>query len=157
MCAKSRLVSDSSRATLNSPKNGESNRSQSALSHNSSRQTTTQGSSNAYYSEEEDSPSTNHLKHGTSYDSFRQDIVPQTYNTTTSRAQRNDYEKQRMHDSDKEINKPVEGIECNRCTLVNEKSVKICEACGASLGLAPIDSKPSRNRHTSKTNNDLQG
>ena len=53
MCAKSRLVSESSRTTLNSPRNGHSNRSQSALSHNSSRQTPTQGSSNAYYSDED--------------------------------------------------------------------------------------------------------
>jgi hypothetical protein len=157
MCAKSRLVSDSSRTTLNSTKNGESNRSQSALSHNSSRQTTTQGSSNAYYSEEESSPATNLLRHGTSYDNFRQDNIPQTDKTATSRTQRNDYEKPHMHDGTKERNDPVEGIECNRCTLVNDKSLKICEACGASLGLAPIDNKPSRNRHTSKSNNDLQG
>ena len=157
MCAKSRLLSDSSRTTLNSPKNGESNRSQSALSHNSSRQTTTQGSSNAYYSDEDDSPATNPLIHGTSYDNFRQDNLPQAYKDANSRTQRNDYEKQHMHDGNKETNTPVEGIECNRCTLVNDKSLKICEACGASLGLAPIDNKPSRNRHTSKTNNDLQG
>ena len=109
ICAKSRLVSESSRTTLNSPRNGTSRRSQSALSQNSSRQTTTQGSSIAYYSEEED------------------------------------------------FQEPCGGIECNRCTLVNDRSLKVCEACGASLGLDPIEDKPSKGRNTSKSNTGIRG
>ena len=140
MCAKSRLVSESSRTTLNSSKNGNSHRSQSALSHNS-RQTPTHGSSNAYYSDEDfrDGQS----QQDKSYDSSREDQYSPRHQFASSGERVSGYDQRfRTHDTSDD------GIECNRCTLVNDKSLRVCEACGASLGLEPIDTKHTHSRRT---------
>jgi len=31
----------------------------------------------------------------------------------------------------------LRGQECARCTLLNPPNTKVCDACGASLGLSP--------------------
>ena len=164
MCAKSRLISESSRTTLNSPtRNSHQSqhyRSQSALSHNSSlrssRQTTTQGSSNAYYSEEEDFHHAKQLSQERSFDMVQIDNLPQKHKTASTKIQRDLYPTSNMQD-DAMVKENIEGIECIRCTLVNDKTLKICEACGASLGLAPIESKRSHSRHANKSDTGNHG
>ena len=145
MCAKSRLVSESSRTTLNSPKNGNSYRSQSALSHNS-RQTPTHGSSNAYYSDEDFRDG--HSRQDRSYSSSREEQYSHRHQLESSRERIGTYHHHMQNEDPAE-----DGIVCARCTLVNDRSLRVCEACGASLGLEPIENKHTHSRRTNKSNN----
>ena len=143
MCAKSRLLSESSRTTLNSPRNGNSYRSQSALSHNS-RQTPTHGSSNVYYSD--DDFRDGHSQLDRSHSSSRQDQYSHGHHFESSRDKTGAYDQRLQHEDSR-----GDGIVCTRCTLVNDKSLKVCEACGASLGLEPIENKHTQSRRTTKS------
>ena len=149
ICAKSRILIASSRTTLNSPKISQTQRSQSALSQNSSKQTTTQGSSNAYYSEEEDFQDVSQSAHDRSFDSYRQDRHPNKYQPSYSIKSHKDLNGKSNNHGDSERAHHSDGLECSRCTLVNSISLKICEACGATLGLDPIETMPAKKCHNS--------
>merc|ERR1712080_115378 len=137
-CAKSRLPSESSR-TPNSPTQSIQNphdRSQSALSHTSShrssRQTTTHESSNTYFSEDDyrDAKQSAHER------SFEMPSNENSYpkHKTVSNSKPGLYEPSYIQEGGSQQGDSVEGIECVRCTLVNDRKLRACEACGASLG-----------------------